>query len=128
MLNPDLFTAFLLITVVLFLTPGPIVTLLIATGATHGSRAALLTVIRTIAGNALLVGAKTHRLIPPRLNLDLFEVGVGGEGVEPTRFGREGVPGRAVGVHDGLVVSEQAMREVTLSQEEPDPLDRVEVG
>jgi homoserine/homoserine lactone efflux protein len=57
MLNPDLFTAFLLITVVLFLTPGPIVTLLIATGATHGSRAALLTVIGTIAGNALLVGA-----------------------------------------------------------------------
>jgi homoserine/homoserine lactone efflux protein len=36
MLNPDLFTAFLLITVVLFLTPGPIVTLLIATGATRG--------------------------------------------------------------------------------------------
>jgi len=35
MLNPDLFTAFLLITVVLFLTPGAIVTLLIATGATH---------------------------------------------------------------------------------------------
>jgi threonine/homoserine/homoserine lactone efflux protein len=60
---------------VLFLTPGPIVTLLIATGATHGSRAALLTVIRTIAGNALLVGAIALGLIPPRLSLDLFEVG-----------------------------------------------------
>ena len=75
MLNPDLFTAFLLVTVVLFLTPGPIVTLLIATGATHGSRAALLTVIRTIAGNPLLVGAIALGLIPPRLSLDLFEIG-----------------------------------------------------
>ena len=57
MLNPELFTAFLLITVVLFLTPGPIVTLLIATGATHGSRAALLTVLGTAGGTSLLIGA-----------------------------------------------------------------------
>ena len=43
-----LFSAFLLITVVLFLTPGPIVTLIIATGARQGTRAALLTVAGAI--------------------------------------------------------------------------------
>ena len=54
-MNTQLFTAFLLITVVLFLTPGPIVTLIIATGARQGTRAALLTVAGASAGNALLV-------------------------------------------------------------------------
>ena len=54
-MNYQLFTAFLLITVVLFLTPGPIVTLIIATGARQGTRAALLTVAGASAGNALLV-------------------------------------------------------------------------
>ena len=55
-MNWQLFSAFLLITVVLFLTPGPIVTLIIATGARQGTRAALLTVAGASAGNALLVG------------------------------------------------------------------------
>ena len=53
-MNTHLFTAFLLITVVLFLTPGPIVTLIIATGARQGTRAALLTVAGASAGNAVL--------------------------------------------------------------------------
>ena len=57
MLNPELFLAFLLITVVLIVTPGPVVTLVIATGATEGPRAALVTVLGTTIGNALLVGA-----------------------------------------------------------------------
>lgn len=57
MLNPELFLAFLLITLVLIVTPGPIVTLVIATGATQGVRAALVTVLGTTIGNALLVGA-----------------------------------------------------------------------
>jgi homoserine/homoserine lactone efflux protein len=57
MLNPELFLAFLLITLVLIVTPGPIVTLVIATGATQGPRAALVTVLGTTVGNALLVGA-----------------------------------------------------------------------
>jgi homoserine/homoserine lactone efflux protein len=57
MLNPDLFLAFVLITVVLIVTPGPVVTLVIATGATQGPRAALLTVLGTTVGNGLLVGA-----------------------------------------------------------------------
>lgn len=55
-MNWQLFSAFLLITVVLFLTPGPIVTLIIATGATRGTRAALLTVAGATFGNALLLG------------------------------------------------------------------------
>jgi homoserine/homoserine lactone efflux protein len=55
-MNWQLFAAFLLITVVLFLTPGPIVTLIIATGARQGTRAALLTVAGASTGNALLVG------------------------------------------------------------------------
>ena len=55
-MNYQLFSAFLLITVVLFLTPGPIVTLIIATGARQGTRAALLTVAGATTGNAVLVG------------------------------------------------------------------------
>ena len=54
-MNWHLFSAFLVITVVLFLTPGPIVTLVIATGASRGSRAALLTVAGASAGNAVLL-------------------------------------------------------------------------
>jgi homoserine/homoserine lactone efflux protein len=57
MLNPDLFLAFVLITVVLIVTPGPVVTLVIATGATEGPRAALVTVLGTTVGNGLLVGS-----------------------------------------------------------------------
>ena len=57
MLNPELFLAFLVITVVLIVTPGPVVTLVIATGATEGPRAALLTVLGTTIGNGLLVGS-----------------------------------------------------------------------
>jgi threonine/homoserine/homoserine lactone efflux protein len=55
-MNWHLFTAFLLITAVLFLTPGPIVTLIVATGARQGTRAALTTVGGATSGNALLVG------------------------------------------------------------------------
>ena len=56
-MNIELFTTFMLITVVLILTPGPIVTLVIATGATQGVRAALTTVAGTTLGNALLLTA-----------------------------------------------------------------------
>jgi threonine/homoserine/homoserine lactone efflux protein len=55
-MNLELFTAFLLITIVLIITPGPIVTLVISTGATQGARAALTTVAGTTLGNALLLG------------------------------------------------------------------------
>src|SRR5208337_1521721 len=56
-MNAELFAAFVLITVVLIVTPGPIVTLIISTGATQGSRAALTTVAGTTFGNALLLSA-----------------------------------------------------------------------
>jgi len=56
-MNIELFTAFLLITVVLIIVPGPIVTLVISTGATRGVRAALTTVAGTTLGNALLLAA-----------------------------------------------------------------------
>jgi threonine/homoserine/homoserine lactone efflux protein len=55
--NPTLFSAFLLITAVLIIAPGPIVTLVISTGATQGVRAALTTVAGTTAGNILLLAA-----------------------------------------------------------------------
>ena len=55
-MNWQLFSAFLVITLVLFLTPGPIVTLVVTTGARSGSRAALLTVAGATSGNAVLVG------------------------------------------------------------------------
>jgi threonine/homoserine/homoserine lactone efflux protein len=56
-MNPELFFAFLALTFVLVITPGPIVTLVIAAGATEGIRAAFATVAGTVLGNALLVGA-----------------------------------------------------------------------
>jgi len=56
-LNWHLFAGFLLITIVLLLTPGPIVTLVLATGATRGVRAALVTVAGTSSGNAVLLAA-----------------------------------------------------------------------
>ena len=54
-MNWELFAAFLLITMILVVTPGPIVTLVIATGASQGVRAALVTVAGTTTGNALLI-------------------------------------------------------------------------
>ena len=54
-MNMQLFTAFILITLVLVVTPGPIVTLVISTGATQGMRAALTTVAGTTLGNAFLL-------------------------------------------------------------------------
>ncbi len=56
-MNPTLFTAFLLITAVLIVVPGPIVTLVISTGATQGVRAALTTVAGTTLGNVLLLAS-----------------------------------------------------------------------
>jgi threonine/homoserine/homoserine lactone efflux protein len=56
-MNVQLFTAFILITIVLIITPGPIVTLVISTGATQGMRAALTTVAGTTLGNSLLLTA-----------------------------------------------------------------------
>jgi homoserine/homoserine lactone efflux protein len=56
-MNWELFAAFFLITLVLVVTPGPIVTLVIATGASQGTRAALTTVVGTTLGNALLIAA-----------------------------------------------------------------------
>jgi threonine/homoserine/homoserine lactone efflux protein len=53
--NLELFSAFLLITLVLVIVPGPIVTLVISTGATRGARAALITVAGSTTGNALLI-------------------------------------------------------------------------
>lgn len=54
-MNWHLFSAFLLITLILVLTPGPIVTLVISTGATRGARAGLITVAGSTVGNALLI-------------------------------------------------------------------------
>src|ERR1700688_3486959 len=56
-MNWHLFTAFLLITTVLILVPGPIVTLVIVTSASKGMRAGLVTVAGTSSGNAMLLAA-----------------------------------------------------------------------
>jgi len=56
-MNWELFAAFFLITVVLVVTPGPIVTLVIATGAREGIAAGLTTVAGTTLGNAILLAA-----------------------------------------------------------------------
>jgi threonine/homoserine/homoserine lactone efflux protein len=56
-MNWELFAAFLVITTVLIVTPGPIVTLVIATGASQGIRPALTTVAGCSVGTALLLAA-----------------------------------------------------------------------
>jgi threonine/homoserine/homoserine lactone efflux protein len=56
-MNWHLFSGFLALTILLLLAPGPIVTLVISTGATKGVRAALTTVAGTSTGNALLIAA-----------------------------------------------------------------------
>jgi threonine/homoserine/homoserine lactone efflux protein len=74
-MNYELFTAFVLITVVLIITPGPVVTLVIATGATHGVRAALTTVLGTTIGNAILIAAIAAGLSWVLKNaVELFEI------------------------------------------------------
>jgi threonine/homoserine/homoserine lactone efflux protein len=54
-MNWELFTAFLLITSVLMLIPGPIVTLVVATSARQGLRAGLVTVAGTSCGSAAVL-------------------------------------------------------------------------
>jgi threonine/homoserine/homoserine lactone efflux protein len=54
-MNTELFSAFLLITLVLVLIPGPIVTLVVSTAATRGTRAGLITVAGSTGGNAVLI-------------------------------------------------------------------------
>ena len=56
-MNWQLFLGFLAITMLLLLAPGPIVMLVISTGATRGVRAALVTVAGTSTGNAVLLAA-----------------------------------------------------------------------
>ncbi|HKN27209.1 MAG TPA: LysE family translocator [Roseiarcus sp.] len=71
-MNIELFAAFVLITVVLIITPGPIVTLIISTGATQGSRAALTTVAGTTLGNAVLLSAIAFGLDRVHAHADLL--------------------------------------------------------
>lgn len=54
-MNWELFSAFVVITIFLIVTPGPVVTFVIATGATRGVKAALLAVLGTTIGNAILL-------------------------------------------------------------------------
>jgi threonine/homoserine/homoserine lactone efflux protein len=74
-MNWELFAAFLLITMILVVTPGPIVTLVIATGATRGIPAALTTVAGTTIGNFILVSAIAFGLNwVLRYSGELFEI------------------------------------------------------
>jgi threonine/homoserine/homoserine lactone efflux protein len=54
-----LYSAFVLACIVLAMTPGPNMSLFIANSATYGTRAALLTVLGSATGLALLVAAAT---------------------------------------------------------------------
>jgi len=56
-MNWHLFAGFLAVTIVLILTPGPIVTLVISTAATKGVRTGLITAAGTSTGNAVLLAA-----------------------------------------------------------------------
>lgn len=56
-MNWELFAAFMVVATILFVTPGPVVTLVIATGVSHGIRAGLTTVAGSSVGLALLLTA-----------------------------------------------------------------------
>jgi hypothetical protein len=56
----------------------------------------------------------------------VFDVGEVAQGVDAAGFCDEFVPGVTTCVDDGVVVVEQSLREVALSQVKPDALDRVE--
>ena len=74
-MNTELFGAYLVITLLLMLTPGPIVTLVIATGARDGVRPALITVAGTMLGNAILIGGIAAGLsVVVRYAAILFEI------------------------------------------------------
>jgi threonine/homoserine/homoserine lactone efflux protein len=74
-MNWHLFSAFLFITVLLFLTPGPIVTLVVTTGARNGARAALLTVAGASTGNAVLLACIAFGLSwVLKASAEIFEV------------------------------------------------------
>jgi threonine/homoserine/homoserine lactone efflux protein len=106
-MNWSLFSAFLLITVVLFLTPGPIVTLIIATGARQGTRAALMTVAGSSLGNAALLALIAIGLgWILQLSADLFDAlrWIGAAylvwlGVQAWRHAGEKVPALAPAAH-----------------------------
>jgi threonine/homoserine/homoserine lactone efflux protein len=57
MIDLTLFAAFVVATLILVLTPGPIVTLVVANALAHGARSGLATVLGSSTGNALLVAA-----------------------------------------------------------------------
>jgi hypothetical protein len=52
--NWELFAAFMVVATILFITPGPVVTLVIATGASHGIRVGLTTVAGCSVGFVLV--------------------------------------------------------------------------
>ena len=52
-------------------------------------------------------------MIPTRLNLDLFQVGIAGEAADA--LGGERIPGAAEGIDDGIAGVEQAVAQVALS-------------
>src|SRR6059058_6350574 len=56
MMSPQLYLAFVAACIVLALVPGPIVSLLIANGLRHGTRAALINVAGAQAGLAIVIG------------------------------------------------------------------------
>lgn len=64
-----------MITFVLVIVPGPIVALVTTTGATHGMRAALITVAGTALGNALLIAMIAFGLnVIIRYTTEIFEL------------------------------------------------------
>jgi len=74
-MNWQLFSAFFVITTILIIVPGPVVTLVIATGAQRGIRPALATVLGTMAGTAVLlagIGFGLGWLL--KMSSELFEV------------------------------------------------------
>lgn len=74
-MNWQLFSAFLVVTTILIVVPGPVVALVIATGAQRGVRPALATVLGTVVGTAVVlagVGFGLSWLL--KMSSELFEI------------------------------------------------------
>ncbi len=74
-MNYQLFAAFLVVTAILIIVPGPVVTLVIATGAQRGIRPALATVLGTMLGTGVLlagIGLGLNWLL--NMSSQLFEI------------------------------------------------------
>jgi threonine/homoserine/homoserine lactone efflux protein len=115
-MNWQLFSAFAAVTAVIVFSPGPIVTFLIATGASEGLAAALTSVVGTAFGSGLQIALIALALSWALANaFGLFEllrwlgaaylIWLGIQSWRGAGREKEGAPGRALNIRRGFIVA-----------------------